>query len=40
MDFFHIGYEIVVENYRGVNKLKLARKDWVKGNYYYSLILL
>jgi len=40
MDLSHIGYEIGVERYKEVNKLKLAKIDWVMVNSYYLLIVL
>ena len=33
-------YEIGVERYKEVNKLKSAKIDWVKVNSYYVLIVL
>ena len=37
MDISHIGYEIGVEPYKEVNKLKLAKIDWVRVNSYYFI---
>jgi len=37
MDLSHKGYEIGVWCYKGVNKLKLAKIDWVRVNSYYFI---
>jgi len=38
--FSHIGYEIGVYCYKKVNKLKLAKLDWVRVNSYYLIICI
>jgi len=38
MDLSHIGFEIEVECYKGVNELKLVKIDWVRVNSQYLFI--
>jgi len=40
MDLSHIGYEIGMKRYKGVDELKLAKIDWVRVNSYYLFIVL